>query len=374
MSPRRRKDRPKDEAAAFLPALPGVSPTRNIPFISSFKSFHTAAKDTANRMLNSNGSASKCLGECASTNEKCFHSSKSIQHLLDNNKKWREDLVKRDAKIFDRTGDCQHPSYLWIGCSDSRVPAEEITGLDPGEMFCHRNVANLVVTNDINVLSVVQYAVENLMVKDIIVCGHYGCGGVKAAMENKHIGLLDTWLRSVRDVHRKHHEELDALPTEEARYRRMVELNVKQQCLNIFKTNVIQHRLGRPDQPIIHGLVYDVQTGGLKELKVDYCGYYAKLAGEDTLNAYPEGEPTMGKAHLRRNMILDLSDGLEKEPGMVRIPYIARMLKRESKLFTPEEVDEAIEAIKGQLEDPESSLMPVKFLIDYFAEKPKETA
>ncbi|RLN68883.1 hypothetical protein BBP00_00000723 [Phytophthora kernoviae] len=297
-------------------------------------------------MMNSDG-APKCLGECASTSEKCFHSSKSIQHLLDNNKKWREELVKREPKIFDRTAEGQHPSYLWIGCADSRVPAEEITGLDPGEMFCHRNVANLVVTNDINVLSVVQYAVENLMVKDIIVCGHYGCGGVKAAMENKHIGLLDTWLRTVRDVHRKHQVELDALPTEEARYRRMVELNVKQQCLNIFKTNVVQHRLGRP----------------------------TNRTSTASLNAYPDDEPMMGKAHQRRNMILDLADGLEKEPGMIRIHYMARMLKREAKLFTPEEVDEAIEAIKGQMEDPESSLMPVKSLIDYFAaEKPKETA
>ncbi|RAW21120.1 hypothetical protein PC110_g22436, partial [Phytophthora cactorum] len=151
------------------------------------------------------------------------------------------------------------------------------------------------------------------------------------AMENKHIGILDTWLRSVRDVHRKHKEELDALPTEEARYRRTVELNVKQQCLNIFKTNV---------------------TGGLKELKVDYCGYYAKLVGEDSLHAFPDGEPTMGLAHRRRNAILDLADGLEKEPGIVRIRYLARMLKREADLFSPEEVDEAIETIKGQMEDP----------------------
>ncbi|OWZ24511.1 Carbonic anhydrase [Phytophthora megakarya] len=234
-------------------------------------------------------------------------------------------------------------------------------------MFCHRNVANLVVTNDINVLSVVQYAVESLKVKDIIVCGHYGCGGVKAAMENNHIGILDTWLRTVRDVHRTHQEELDALPNDDARYRRTVELNVKQQCLNIFKMNVVQHRLGRDDQPNIHGLVYDIKTGGLKELKVDYCGYFSKLVGEDNLHAFPEGEPTMGLAHRRRNAILDLSDGLEKEPGVVRIRYIARMLKRESDLFSPEEVDEAIQAITNQMEDPQSSLMNVKDLITYFA-------
>ncbi|GMF09802.1 unnamed protein product [Phytophthora lilii] len=325
-------------------------------------------------MMNTNATAApKCLGECKGTTEECFYSSKSIQHLLDNNKKWRDDLVKRDASLFDRLSEGQHPPYLWIGCSDSRVPAEEITGLDPGEMFCHRNVANLVVTNDINVLSVVQYAVESLKVKDIIVCGHYGCGGVKAAMENKHIGILDTWLRTVRDVHRKHKEELDALPTDEARYRRTVELNVKQQCLNIFKMNVVQHRLGRPDQPNIHGLVYDIHTGGLKELKVDYCGYYAKLVGEDSLHAFPDGEPTMGLAHRRRNVILDLADGLEKEPGMIRIRYMARMLKRESDLFSPEEVDEAIEAIKSQMEDPKSSFMNIKDLIAYFAPmKPKE--
>ncbi|EEY58063.1 carbonic anhydrase, putative [Phytophthora infestans T30-4] len=325
------------------------------------------------QLMSATTAASTCLGECKGTGEEHFHSSKSIQHLLDNNKKWREELMARDSSLFDRTADGQHPPYLWIGCSDSRVPAEEITGLDPGEMFCHRNVANLVVTNDINVLSVVQYAVEALMVKDIIVCGHYGCGGVKAAIQNKHIGILDTWLRSVRDVHRNHKEELDALPTEEARYRRTVELNVKQQCLNIFKTNVVQHRLGRPDQPGIHGLVYDVKTGALKELKVDYCGYYAKLIGEDSLHAFPDGEPTMGLAHRRRNLILDLPDGLEREPGLVRIRYMARMLKRESELFSPEEVDEAIETIKGQMDDPNNSFMNVKHLIAYFAPmKPKE--
>ncbi|KAE8892589.1 hypothetical protein PF005_g4210 [Phytophthora fragariae] len=327
-------------------------------------------------MMNTSAAPShKCLGECKGSGEGCFHSSKSIQQLLDNNQTWRDDLVKRDASLFDRLSEGQHPPYLWIGCSDSRVPAEEITGLDPGEMFCHRNVANLVVTNDINVLSVVQYAVESLKVKDIIVCGHYGCGGVKAAMENKHIGILDTWLRTVRDVHRKHKEELDALPTDEARYRRTVELNVKQQCLNIFKMNVVQHRLGRSDQPNIHGLVYDIHTGGLKELKVDYCGYFAKLVGTDSLHAYPDGEETMGLAHRRRNVILDLADGLEKEPGMIRTRYMARMLKRESDLFTPEEVDEAIEAIKAQMEDPNSSFMNIKDLIAYFAPmKPKATA
>ncbi|KAG4042408.1 hypothetical protein PC123_g22105 [Phytophthora cactorum] len=153
-------------------------------------------------------------------------------------------------------------------------------------------------------------------------------------MENKHIGILDTWLRSVRDVHRKHKEELDALPTEEARYR-----------------------------PGIHGLVYDVKTGGLKELKVDYCGYYAKLVGEDSLHVFPDGEPTMGLAHRRRNAILDLADGLEKEPGIVRIRYLARMLKREAGLFSPEEVDEAIETIKGQMEDPNNSFMNIKHII-----------
>ncbi|TDH67978.1 hypothetical protein CCR75_003464 [Bremia lactucae] len=301
------------------------------------------------------------------TKEECFHSSESIQHLLDNNKKWREELMQRDSSLFDRTAEDQHPPYLWIGCSDSRVPAEEITGLDPGEMFCHRNVANLVVTNDINVLSVVQYAVESLNVKDIIVCGHYGCGGVKAAMENKHIGILDTWLQTVRDVHREHKKELDALPTEKARYRRTVELNVKQQCLNIFKMNVVQHRLGRRDQPIIHGLVYDVKTGKLKELKVDYSGYYANLVAVDNLHAFPDGEPTISLAHRRRNAILDLADGLENEPGIVRTRYMARMLKREADLFSPEEVDEAIETIKSRVNDADDSLINVKHLIAHFA-------
>uniref|UniRef100_A0AAV1T2F6 Carbonic anhydrase n=1 Tax=Peronospora matthiolae TaxID=2874970 RepID=A0AAV1T2F6_9STRA len=316
---------------------------------------------------------SACPGDKC-TDDECFRSSKSIQHLLDNNKKWREDLMKQDSSLFDRTAEGQHPSYLWIGCSDSRVPAEEVTGLVPGEMFCHRNVANLVVTNDINMLSVVQYAVESLEVKDIIVCGHYGCGGVKAAMENKHIGILDTWLRTVRDVHRNHKEELDALPNDEARYRRTVELNVKQQCLNIFKMNVVQHRIGRPNEPNIHGLVYDIHTGGLKELKVNYCGYFCKLVGDDSLHAFPDGEPTMGLAHRRRNTILDLGDGLERKPGLVRTRYMARMLKRETDLFTPEEVDEAIAAIRGQMADPFSAFMNIKDLIAYFAPmKPRQS-
>ncbi|CAI5736137.1 unnamed protein product [Hyaloperonospora brassicae] len=301
------------------------------------------------------------------TEDECFRSSKSIQHLLDNNKKWREELMRQDASLFHRTAEGQHPSYLWIGCSDSRVPAEEVTGLVPGEMFCHRNVANLVVTNDINMLSVVQYAVESLQVKDIIVCGHYGCGGVKAAMENNHIGILDTWLRTVRDVHRNHKAELDALPSDDARYRRTVELNVKQQCLNVFKMNVVQHRIGRPNEPNIHGLVYDIHTGGLKELKVNYCGYFCKLVGDDSLHAFPDGEPTMGLAHRRRNAILDLGDGLERTPGLVRTRYMARMLKRETELFTPEEVDEAIVAIRSEMADPFSAFMNIKDLIAYFA-------
>ncbi|RLN92034.1 hypothetical protein BBJ28_00020604 [Nothophytophthora sp. Chile5] len=311
------------------------------------------------------------MGDCRGATEHgseecCVHSSRSIQHLLDNNKKWREELVKRDSHLFERTSEGQHPPYLWIGCSDSRVPPEEITGLDPGEMFVHRNVANLMVNNDQNALSVVQFAVETLKVKDIIVCGHYGCGGVRAAMENKHIGLLDNWLRSVRDICRLHKDELALLPADE-RYHRVVELNVQKQCLNIFKTNMVQHRQGREDQPSIHGLVYDIHTGALKELEVDYCGYISKHMGVESMRSFMDNEFPANKFQLRRGMILDLFDGLEDEAGLVRIRYMARMLKRETELFSPEEVDEAIEAIKGKMEDPMSPFVHVKALIQFFA-------
>ncbi|RLN50913.1 hypothetical protein BBJ28_00020952 [Nothophytophthora sp. Chile5] len=295
------------------------------------------------------------------------HDATSIQHLFDNNKKWRETMVQRDPTFFERMAVGQTPRYLWIGCSDSRVPAEEVSGLNPGEVFVHRNVANLVVSNDINALSVVQFAVEKLKVKDIIVCGHYGCGGVKAAMKNKQIGLLDNWLRNIRDVCRLHKDELVALPTQEARYRRLVELNIQEQCLNIFKINMVQRRQGRYGHPHIHGLVYDINTGALKELEVDYREYIAKHIGVYRLHTFPDGELPTTKSQLRRNMILDLAEDHEEEPGMVSIRYMTRMLKKELELFTPEEVDAGMEVIKQELATPNSPFVHEDTLIAHFA-------
>jgi len=160
----------------------------------------------------------------------------------------------------------QTPEFLWIGCSDSRVPAEDVTGTEPGELFVHRNVANLVIHTDFNVLSVLQYAVEVLRVKHIIVCGHYGCGGVRNAMTNQHFGLIDKWLRHIKDVYRFNRAELDAIADPAARYRRMVELNVAEQVNNLAATSTIQKAWLDEQRPTLHGWVYDLGTGYLNDL------------------------------------------------------------------------------------------------------------
>lgn len=194
---------------------------------------------------------------------------KSYERLFTNNEKWVAARTAEDPEYFTKQAVGQTPQYLFIGCSDSRVPANEITGTDAGEMFVHRNVANLIVNTDINMLSVVQYSVEVLNVKHIIVCGHYGCGGVKEAMNNRSNGIIDKWLRNIKDVIRLHKDELDSIHDEHKKYDRLVELNVREQVINLMKTSFIQKNKAQYGFPEINGWVYDISTGKIKDLKVD---------------------------------------------------------------------------------------------------------
>lgn len=188
--------------------------------------------------------------------------------LLENNKAWVANHIDKDPDFFKRLANGQQPPLLWIGCADSRVPANEIIGADPGEVFVHRNIANMVVHTDMNMLSVLDYAVNVLKVKHIIVCGHYGCGGVKAAMGNDHIGLIDNWIRHIKDVYRFHHEELDAISDEKARFDRFVEVNILEQVLDLGKTSIVQNAW-KQNQPLhIHGWVYDVADGIIQDLNI----------------------------------------------------------------------------------------------------------
>lgn len=194
----------------------------------------------------------------------------SYNRLLVNNKAWVSSMLKQDPNYFKKLALGQSPEYLWIGCSDSRVPANEITGTLPGEMFVHRNIANMVVHSDMNLLSVLSYAVEVLKVKHIIVCGHYGCGGVIAAMGNKQFGLIDNWLRHIKDVYRYHHKELDAIKDENERARRFVEVNVMEQVHDLGKTSIVQKAWNNNQELHIHGWVYDISEGIIKDLKVTF--------------------------------------------------------------------------------------------------------
>jgi len=193
---------------------------------------------------------------------------KSYQILLENNKKWVSEQLDSDPQYFEKLAKGQSPEYLWIGCSDSRVPANEITGTKPGEMFVHRNIANMVVHSDMNLLSVLSYAVEVLKVKHIIVCGHYGCGGVIAAMGNKQYGLIDNWLRHIKDVYRMYHAELDVIKDENLRARRFVEVNVMEQVLDLGKTSIVQNAWKNRQPLHVHGWVYDLSDGIIKDLNV----------------------------------------------------------------------------------------------------------
>ena len=192
-----------------------------------------------------------------------------IEKIFENNHKWINDKLKLSHDYFDNLSKGQNPEVLYIGCSDSRVTAEELMGAQPGEVFVHRNIANMVPNNDLSAMSVIAYAVRNLQVKHIIVCGHYYCGGVKAAMQSADLGILNPWLRSIRDVYRLHREELQAITDEDEKYRRLVELNVQEQCVNVIKTADVQRAYA--DRGLqVHGWVFDVSTGRLIDLKIDF--------------------------------------------------------------------------------------------------------
>jgi len=195
---------------------------------------------------------------------------KPYEKLLLENKAWAQEKLSNDPDYFSHLAKVQTPEFLWIGCSDSRVPANEITNTEPGEMFVHRNIANMVVHTDLNLLSVLQYAVEYLKVDHVIVTGHYGCGGVKAAMSNKSYGLINKWLRNIKDVYRFHEEEINSLPSEDKKVDRLVELNVIEQVNNLAKTSIIQHAWKKEQRPMLHGWVYGLENGLLNEIiKVD---------------------------------------------------------------------------------------------------------
>ena len=194
----------------------------------------------------------------------------SYEQIFQNNRQWIAAKTASEKGFFEKLAKDQNPDYLYIGCSDSRVTAEELMGAQPGEVFVHRNIANIVASVDFNVMSVLHYAVTILKVKHIVVCGHYGCGGVKAAMQSRDLGILNPWLRNIRDVYRLHKVELQAIPDEQARYDRLVELNVQEQCVNVIKTAVVQKRYVTDGYPTVHGWVFDMRTGELKDLELDF--------------------------------------------------------------------------------------------------------
>lgn len=191
--------------------------------------------------------------------------------ILDNNRVWSETKLAKDPEYFNKLAKGQSPPLLWIGCSDSRVPANEVIGAQPGEVFVHRNIANMVVHTDMNMLSVLDYAVNVLKVKHVIVCGHYGCGGVKAAMGNDSIGLIDNWIRHIKDVYRHHKQYLDSIIDEHDRFNAFVEINVKEQVMDLAKTSIVQNAWRNGQELCLHGWVYGLDTGIVKDLQVNYC-------------------------------------------------------------------------------------------------------
>jgi carbonic anhydrase len=191
---------------------------------------------------------------------------KSFEKLLLENKAWAVEKTHSDPNYFKKLAEIQTPEFLWIGCSDSRVPANEITGTAPGEIFVHRNIANMVVNTDLNMLSVLDYAVNHLKVKHVIVCGHYGCGGVKASLTNHNFGIINKWLRNIKDVHRFHEGELTAIANEEEKLNKMVEFNVIEQVNNLAKTSIIQRAWKYEQRPHLHGWVYGLENGLLKPI------------------------------------------------------------------------------------------------------------
>ena len=192
-----------------------------------------------------------------------------IESIFKNNEQWVQEKLNIDENYFVDLARDQKPELLYIGCSDSRVSAEELMGSQPGEVFIHRNIANMVVSIDLNVMSVVNYAVDHLKVKKIVVCGHYGCGGIKAAMQASDLGILNPWLRNIRDVYRIHFDELDKIENEEDKYKRLVELNVQEQCINLIKTAAVQKAYASREIAVF-GWVFDTQSGKLIDLKIDF--------------------------------------------------------------------------------------------------------
>ena len=195
-----------------------------------------------------------------------------LKTVFDNNKAWIQNKLQADPNYFNELGEGQSPELLFIGCSDSRVTAEELMGLGPGEVFVHRNIANMVSGTDLNAMSVVEYAVVHLKVNHVVVCGHYSCGGVKAAMQSADLGILNPWLRNIRDVYRIHKDELNAIESEEKRYDRLVELNVKEQCVNLIKTAAVQKAI-RERNLQVHGWVFHIHSGELIDLKINFVKY-----------------------------------------------------------------------------------------------------
>jgi carbonic anhydrase len=190
--------------------------------------------------------------------------------ILDNNKKWVESKLAGDKNYFNNLSQGQSPPLLWIGCSDSRVPANEITGTQSGEVFVHRNIANMVIHTDMNMLSVLDYAVNVLKVKHVLVCGHYGCGGIKAAMGNDSVGIIDNWIRHIKDVYRHNKHELDAIKDETERFNRFVEVNVKEQVSDLAKTSIVQTAWKNGQELHLHGWVYGLNSGYVTDLGVNY--------------------------------------------------------------------------------------------------------
>lgn len=192
-----------------------------------------------------------------------------IKTIFENNQKWVQDKLSLDSNYFKNLSEGQNPDILYIGCSDSRVTAEELMGVSPGEVFVHRNIANMVPNTDLSAMTVIDYAVLHLKVNHVVVCGHYYCGGVKAAMQSQDLGILNPWLRNIRDVYRTHRVELNAIEDEEQKYKRLVELNVQEQCINVIKTAEVQ-RAYRDRGIAVHGWVFDVHSGLLIDLKIDF--------------------------------------------------------------------------------------------------------
>lgn len=211
-----------------------------------------------------------------------------LQHLLDNNRQWAEDITRRDPQFFEKLSLQQAPEYMWIGCSDSRVPANELIGLLPGEVFVHRNVANVIVHSDLNCLSALQFAVDALSVKHVIVCGHYGCGGVNAALTGRRVGLVDNWLRHIHDLRQKHDTSLLSLD-DDTRFDRLCELNVIEQVLNACQTTVVQDAWLRGQSLTVHGWIYRLRNGRLNDLSVSIS------STEEALDRYRDALVALGK-------------------------------------------------------------------------------